>query len=121
MDTIKNRKVISLLIGATLGFLILKLSSFFTGAIEPWDAERNPRYYFSALFLSGFLASIPYPNQYLTATLGIFLGQICFILLFLYGPLFGVSILITALYTLAALLGAWISQKMLANKDTEGG
>ena len=82
------------------------------------DIAENSKYYLLALFLSGFLASVPYPNHYLTATLGIFLGQICFIRLFLYGPLFGVSIVMIALYTLIALLGALIGKKLLANKDT---
>ena len=112
MNIMKKKKIISLLIGIAIGFLIWEFSHIFTGEIEPWDAEKNSKYYFIALFLAGFFVSMPYPNQYLMVVLGIFLGQICFLKLFQYGPLFGVGILMIAFYTLVALLGAFFANRL---------
>ena len=113
MSKSRRQKIISILTGIALGFLVWTFSSIITGEPEPWDAEKNEKYYPIALFLAGFIASIPCPKRYLLATLGIYLGQMLFLLIFRFGPLFLVGTITIAFYTIISFFGAFLCYKII--------
>ena len=59
------------------GILIWFLSPFVVGEAEPWDAND---YYAATLFIAGFLAAWACPSWWWLAPIGIFVGQIAYVL-----------------------------------------
>jgi len=116
MCTNNKQKLVSLFIGVILGLLIWVLSPILTGELEPWDAQKNAKYYPIALFLCGFIACIPYPHKYLSATFGVFVGQILFLLFFRFGPFILIGTMMVALYNFVALFGALFCSKLLEKR-----
>ena len=112
----RKQKLVSLIIGVILGLLIWTLSPIFAGELEPWDTQKNAKYYPIALFFCGFIACIPYPRRYLSATVGVFIGQMFFLLFFRFGPLILIGTMIVALYNFIVLFGAIFCNKLLGEK-----
>ena len=114
--------LINLSLSSFLGALIWALSPAMTGQTEPWDAESV--YYFAALFVAGAIAAIPGFRPVWAIYLGIFLGQLLFILFFLpSGPLLAVGLIFIAVYSLLSLVAAVIIRRLhpLSHKTkTEG-
>ena len=112
----KKQQLVTISIGIVFGILIWAFSPIITGEIEPWDAENTKYYYPTSLFLCGFIACIPYPKKYLMAALGIFLGQIVYGLFFRFGALFLIGVIMVALYSLIALLGSILGNRLLGKR-----
>lgn len=99
---------ISALSLAGLGALIWAMSPVVTGAVEPWDAES--RYYFVSLFIAGVLVGVFHPNNPWAVFLGIVIGQLIYMAVFLAtGPLILLGILFLIVYSLLALLGGFLA------------
>ena len=107
----KRHIVFNVLLSAILGALIWALSPTITGQAEPWDAESA--YYFVALFFAGALAAVPGKRPVWAIYIGIILGQLLFILLFLpVGPLLSIGLVYMAVYSLLSLLAVVIIRRV---------
>lgn len=119
----KKNIVFNLSFSAFLGALIWALSPTITGQAEPWDSESA--YYFIALFLAGALAALPGKRPVWAIYVGIILGQLLFILIFLpLGPLLSIGLIFMAVYSLLSLLAVVIIRQVLSypsKPDKEGG
>ena len=105
----KKDFIISLLVSGTLGALIWFFSPYATGMAEPWDAETP--YYFVSLFGAGLIAGILCPRHILAVFLGIVIGQLLYMLIFLpLGPLIIIGVPFMFGYGLLALLGAFLGE-----------
>ena len=94
--------------GCILGAVIWWLSPIFTGHAEPWDASGS--YFPVALFIAGALAACVWPPGFCLGSLGVYFGQLAYMLLFLpTGPLAGLGRLMLLGETLFALLGGAIT------------
>lgn len=110
----KKDNLVRFIIGVCFGFFIWAISSVITGETEPWDAKGSALYYYPlALFLSGFLGSYFYPINIMSTVVGIFAGQILFIFLFRFGPLWLIGSIMIALYSLIALLGSLFAKRFI--------
>jgi hypothetical protein len=100
--------VVQFFCGCIFGAAIWRLSPTFTGHSEPWDA--NGSYFHVALFVAGVLAACVWPPGFCIGSLGVYCGQLSYMLLFLPGgPLILVGILMLVGDTLYALLGGAIT------------
>ena len=103
----KKDFIISILVSGTLGALIWLFSPYATGMDEPWDAEMP--YYFICLFSAGFITGILCPRHIWAVLLGIVIGQLLYMLIFLpLGPLIVIGIPFMFGYGVLALLGAFL-------------
>jgi len=103
---VKKDFIISILVSGILGALIWAFSPYATGMAEPWDAETP--YYFICLFSAGFITGILCPRHIWAVLLGIVIGQLLYMLIFLpLGPLIIIGVPFMFLYGLLALLGAF--------------
>ena len=85
--------------------MIWAASPVFTGELEPWDGSMG--YYALALALAGFLAALILPRRFWLAPVGVYLGQVAYLLLFLpKGPLMVVGLVFLVGYSLLALGGS---------------
>jgi len=101
----KKELGISLLTSFVLGALVWALSPALSGHAEPWDAEGV--YYPASLLLTGLLSGFIRPQYFWVHYLGVILGQLAFMLLFVPGgPLIIVGIALLAVYSLITLAGA---------------
>jgi hypothetical protein len=96
-------------IGLALGVAIWVLSRFFTGRDEPWDAAGS--YYVVALLGSGAVGGFVVPGHWAEVAVGVFSGQAMVLMARVLaepgsGGLWPLGILLLALYSLLALLGA---------------
>jgi hypothetical protein len=115
MMDFKEKGLVSFIIGNCLGFIIWSISSVIIGEVEPWDGQGLAFYYYPlALFLSSFLGSILYPKNFKITVIGIYVGQLLFLLLFRLGPLALVGTIVLAFYSLIALLGGSVAKKVRA-------
>ncbi len=118
-----NRGIaISFLIASMLGAVIWGLSPLITNLVEPWDAETP--YYVSSLFAAGVIVGLAYPRHIMSAFLGIVVGQLVYMLVFIpLGPLSPLGILFLFGYGLISLLGAALGaqvQRMLGGYSAGG-
>lgn len=97
------------LCGLVVGAAIWWLSPTVTGHAEPWDAEGWSgvgSYYHVALLIAGALAACVWPPGFVIGALGVYVGQVAYMLLFLNaGPLLPVGIVMLAGQTSFALVG----------------
>ena len=101
----KKELGISLLVSFVLGAFVWALSPVLSGHAEPWDAEGV--YYPAALLLAGLLSGVIRPQYFWVHYLGVILGQLAFMLLFVSGgPLIIVGSALLAVYSLITLAGA---------------
>jgi hypothetical protein len=96
-------------IGLALGAAIWVLSGIITGREEPWDAQGA--YYVGALLGSGTVGGFFVPGHWAEVAVGIFSGQAMVLMARVLaepgsGGLWPLGILVIALYSLLALLGA---------------
>jgi hypothetical protein len=96
-------------IGLALGAAIWLLSRFFTGREEPWDAAGS--YYVVALLGSGAIGGFVVPGHWAEVAIGVYAGQAMVLMGRVLaepgsGGLWPLGILVLALYSLLALLGA---------------
>ena len=107
-----NKEItISFLVAAGLGALIWAISPFLAGVAEPWDAESP--YYFVSLLVAGALVGVVVPNHLWAVLLGIVVGQIIYMLVFLpSGPLLPLGVVFLVGYGLLALLGAFVTSRL---------
>lgn len=108
-------------IGLALGAAIWVLSRSFTGRDEPWDAAGS--YYVVALFGSGGVGGFVVPGHWAEVAVGVFSGQAMVLMARVLaepgsGGLWPLGILLLALYSLLALLGAVLGsglRRLVAN------
>ena len=107
-----NRDIaISLSLAAGLGAVIWAVSPVVTGSAEPWDAESP--YYFVSLFVAGAIVGLLCPRHIWSAFLGIVVGQLVYLLVFLpSGPLLPLGVLFLLGYGLLSLLGAVLASRL---------
>ena len=107
----KKDFIISILISGILGALIWAFSPYVTGMAEPWDAETP--YYFTCLFVAGFITGIICPRHIWGAFLGIVIGQLLYMLIFLpLGPLIVIGIPVMFAFGLLALVGIFLGVRI---------
>jgi hypothetical protein len=102
-------------IGLVLGAAIWVLCRFFTGRDEPWDAAGS--YYVMALLGSGAVGGFVVPGHWAEVAVGIFSGQAMVLMARVLaepgsGGLWPLGILLLALYSLLALLGAGLGSAL---------
>jgi hypothetical protein len=108
---LKKEIPINLLYSALVGAAIWALSPSLTGHREPWDSDTL--YYFASLLIAGVLLGIFRPRRIWTHTVGIFLGQLLYVLAFLsVGPLIVVGVLFLAGYSLLCMVGAALGSRV---------
>jgi hypothetical protein len=101
----KKELGISLLVSFVLGALVWALSPVLSGHAEPWDVEGV--YYPASLLVAGLLSGFIRPQYFWGHYLGVILGQLAFMLLFVPGgPLNIVGIAFLVVYSLITLAGA---------------
>jgi len=107
-----NRNIVfSLLLAAGLGAAIWAVSPVVTGSAEPWDAESP--YYFVSLFVAGAIVCLLFPRHIWSAFLGVVIGQLVYLLVFLpSGPLLPLGVVFMLGYGLLSLLGAVLASKL---------
>ena len=114
---------ISLSVAAGFGALIWAISPIITGEIEPWDAESP--YYFVSLLVAGLIVGALIPRHVWAVLLGIVVGQLVYMLIFLpLGPLTLLGIIFMAVYGLLSLIGAALSARLRRDPESvssEGG
>ena len=104
---IKKSAKSNLIMSSVLGTLVWFASPFITGELEPWDSETF--YYIGSLFISGIFLGLYHTEKIWAYAIGIFLGQLIYILVFLpLGPLFLIGILYLAVSSLICYIGASI-------------
>lgn len=109
-----NREIVVFGCSLIIGSLIWAFSSLITGHAEPWDAEgTRALYYPITLFMAGVICSVFSASDFIYISIGVFLGQILYLLLFMpSGPLFLFGVIICALYTILTFLGAFLVYKI---------
>ena len=65
---------VAAVIGFVLGWLVWQYSETLTGDKEPWDGSII--FYFTYLFVAGFLLTLPPPHRYQLALWGMYFGQV---------------------------------------------
>ena len=106
---LEKDSILNITIGVFLGMVIWACSPIIAGSVEPWDAKGA--YYSIALFLSGIIGALIYHKKYLSTVLGIVIGQIIFILIFRFGPLWIIGIAWIVGTSFLTFLGAWTTKK----------
>ena len=102
---------ISLSVSAGFGALIWAISPIITGEIKPWDAESL--YYFVSLIVAGLIVGALIPRHVWAVLLGIVVGQLIYMLIFLpLGPLTLLGIIFMAVYGLLSLIGAALAARL---------
>ena len=87
------------------------MSPVVTGVVEPWDAE--PLYYGVSLFLAGVLVGVFQPRNIWAVFIGIVIGQLMYMAVFLAaGPLIVLGIIFLIGYGLLSLLGAFCASRL---------
>jgi hypothetical protein len=104
-----NRTIAAQVISsALLGALIWGMSPWITGMAEPWDSDMP--YYPLALLSAGVALGFTWPEKPWIIFIGIWLGQLAYMVLFLpIGPLVVLGMGFLAGYSLVALAGAALS------------
>lgn len=106
--------LISFAVAAVLGAVIWALSPLITEAAEPWDAESP--YYFVSLFIAGGLVGMLCPRHIWAAFLGIVIGQLVYMLIFLpWGPLLPLGVLFLFGYSLLSFFGLFLASRVWRN------
>jgi hypothetical protein len=101
----------ALLIASLAGALIWALSPWASGQAEPWDGDGL--YYSGALFTAGVLAGFIVPRPLWAQYLGVIVGQVLYLLLFLpIGPLLAVGLVFLLLWSLLFLAGAYTGARL---------
>ncbi|WP_312379920.1 hypothetical protein [Stutzerimonas balearica] len=101
----------ALLIASLAGVLIWALSPWASGQAEPWDGDGL--YYSGALFTAGVLAGFIVPRPLWAQYLGVIVGQVLYLLLFLpIGPLLAVGLVFLLLWSLLFLAGAYAGARL---------
>lgn len=115
-----NRDIaISLLLAVGLGAAIWAVSPVVTGSAEPWDAESP--YYFVSLFVAGAVVGLLCPWHIWSAFLGIVVGQLVYLLVFLSsGPLLPLGVVFLLGYGLLSLLGAILASRLRRHPENIG-
>jgi len=104
----KKSARLNVLISSFIGALIWFASPYLSGELEPWDSETF--YYIGSLFTGGIIFGIYNSEKIWAYTIGIFLGQLIYILLFLpLGPLILIGSLYLAGSSIICCLGALVS------------
>lgn len=95
----------ALLIASLAGAFIWALSPWASGQAEPWDGDGL--YYSGALFTAGVLAGVIVPRPRWALYLGVVVGQVLYLLLFLpLSPLLAVGFAFLLLWSLLFAAGA---------------
>ncbi|KIL04516.1 hypothetical protein QX25_10655 [Stutzerimonas stutzeri] len=101
----------ALLIASLAGAFIWALSPWASGQAEPWDGDGL--YYSGALFTAGVLAGFIVPRPLWAQYLGVIVGQVLYLLLFLpIGPLLAVGLVFLLLWSLLFLAGAYTGARL---------
>ncbi|WP_312571671.1 hypothetical protein [Stutzerimonas balearica] len=101
----------ALLIASLAGVLIWALSPWASGQAEPWDGDGL--YYSGALFTAGVLSGFIVPRPLWVQYLGVIVGQVLYLLLFLpIGPLLAVGLVFLLLWSLLFLAGAYAGARL---------
>ncbi len=108
-------------IGLALGAAIWVLSGWVTGRQEPWDAPGP--YYLAALLGAGVVGGFLVPGHWGEVAVGVYAGQALVLLGRVLsdtgdGGLWPLGLLVLALYSLVALVGALLGSALrrLANR-----
>lgn len=117
MMRFRKDNFISFSIGIFFGVLIWALSPLITGEVEPWDAKVS--YYPIALFISGVIGQILYPKGLIASVFGIYLGQVLYLFIFAFGPLWLIGTILIVPYSITALLGGGIIWYFRRSKGQE--
>ncbi len=93
---------------ALVGALIWAISPWITGRAEPWDADSP--YYLVALLTGGMVLGFTWPKNLWIVFLGIWLGQLAYMALFLpLGPLVVLGVGFSGGFSLVTFAGAALS------------
>ena len=107
----KRNFIINILVSGALGALIWFCSPYVTGMVEPWDSETP--YYFTCLFIAGFITGAICPRHIWAAFLGIVIGQLLYIFIFIpLGPLIVIGIPVMFALALLALVGIFLGTRI---------
>jgi hypothetical protein len=98
--------VVRFIVGAVFGWMIWWASPVWTGEIEPWDSLGS--YYSISLFAAGLISTLFWPNGWQWGPIGIYAGQVAYILL-AYNPggpaIFPAPIAVGLFGTVQAIVG----------------
>jgi len=101
----------ALLIASLTGAGIWALSPWASGQAEPWDSEGL--YYSGALFTAGVLSGFIVPRALWAQYLGVVVGQVLYLLLFLpLSPLLAVGLAFLLLWSLLFLAGTYAGARL---------
>ncbi len=101
----------ALLIASLAGAGIWALSPWASGQADPWDGDGL--YYSGALFTAGVLAGFIVPRPLWAQYLGVIVGQVLYLLLFLpIGPLLAVGLVFLLPWSLLFLAGAYAGARL---------
>ena len=100
----KSHPLLAVLVSAVVAAGVWLFSAHFTGNPEPWDGSMS--YYLGGLFVAGFVSALVTPSPMWGHYVGAWLGQVVYMFANGAGALIMVGILVAALYSLVALLGA---------------
>jgi len=101
----------ALLIASLAGAFIWALSPWASGQAEPWDGDGL--YYSGALFTAGVLSGFIVPRPLWAQYLGVVVGQVLYLLLFLpLSPLLAVGFAFLLLWSLLFVAGAYAGARL---------
>lgn len=101
----------ALLIASLAGAGIWALSPWASGQAEPWDSDGL--YYSGALFTAGVLSGFIVPRPLWAQYLGVVVGQVLYLLLFLpLSPLLAVGLAFLLFWSLLFLAGAYAGARL---------
>ncbi len=107
-------RISAVIIGLLIGATIWAASPLVTGTVEPWDSDSP--FYFSSLFLSGVVAWILFRKRFYFMIIGIYVGQLAYLLVVGLGPLFLVGLVMLVPYSLIAGLGALVAYALMGRE-----
>lgn len=110
----KTNPIAAIAISAVLAALVWVLSNAVTGNPEPWDGSMA--YYLGGLFLAGFVSAWIAPRPVWTYYLGALIGQVAYMLFAGAGAMILAGALFTALFSVAALAGAFVAKSIRKSK-----
>lgn len=99
--------IAALIVGLAMGAAIWALSPHIAGSVEPWDSDSP--FYFGSLFAVGVFSWIIFRRKTYVVVMGLYLGQLVYLLAVGFGPLSLVGVVLLVPYSLVAGIGALIA------------
>lgn len=115
---IMRGRVSALVLGVIIGAAIWAVSPMVGGAVEPWDSDGP--FYFGSLLLSGVIGWFLFRKSSYFLIIGIYIGQLAYLSIIGFGPLFVVGSVLLIPYSLIAGVGAILAYALVGRGTREG-